>query len=384
MNILYLNHNVIWKSTFHRCFLFARELVLRGHAVTILTNSRNDKFMFKQYVEEGVNIVETPDVFWSILRTGWDPLNVIRRCVYLWDKHFDIVHAFDTRPTVILPALFYTKFIYKVPLIIDWSDWWGRGGVNSNRSYKFFNKFFAPIETFFEEYFRHFAKVSTVCSALLKRRLQHLGIPENSITIIPNGIDTRSIYPVGKLHARKYLHISSKARICIFSGYVLYDLPILLNAFTMVVQKNSNSLLLLLGDYQGYIFGKNVINNPNIRIVENVRREQLRYYLSAADVAILPLADTIANRARFPMKFGDYVAAKIPIITSDVGEVGEYCKKYHLGIFTNNTSDAIAQCILKIFTGSTKNNAHSYVNIQKRLSYKTLVSTLDMVYKVAT
>ena len=44
MNILMLNHNVIWRSTFFRAFYFARELASRGHRVTVATISRDRLF----------------------------------------------------------------------------------------------------------------------------------------------------------------------------------------------------------------------------------------------------------------------------------------------------------------------------------------------------
>ena len=128
MNILFLNHNKVWESTFNRGFYFGRALAKRGHKISLVTNSKYGFSSFKEYVQEGVNIIESPDLMYGRLRTGWDPVNVMRRILYLKSMRFDVIHALDCRPTVIIPALYLKKY-RKVPLVIDWADWWGRGGA---------------------------------------------------------------------------------------------------------------------------------------------------------------------------------------------------------------------------------------------------------------
>ena len=112
-----LNHNRVWESTFNRAYYFGRSLVKRGHEVTIVTNSRQRMFVFKNFLSEGVKIIETPDLLWGRLRTGWDLVNALRRIYYLRAMQFDVIHALDCRPTVIIPAL-YLKKTLKIPLVI--------------------------------------------------------------------------------------------------------------------------------------------------------------------------------------------------------------------------------------------------------------------------
>lgn len=381
MNILYLNHNVVWRSTFHRCFLFARELVYLGHTVTIVTNSPSNKSKFYEYVEEGVKIVESPDLFWGILRTGWDPINVIRRCLYLRNKRFDLIHAFDTRPTVILPALFYKRFIRSVPLVIDWADWWGRGGAITLRPHKILNKLFEPTETFFEEYFRQYAQMTTVISELLKKRAESLGISAKTIVLLHNGVDTRFLYPINKTKARMKVRISQTAKVCVFSGYVLYDLQVVLKAFSLIRNKENNAILLLLGDSGQYREALKNEYSKDILVVHNVTRSKLREYLSASDIALLPLSASLTNKARFPLKLGDYIASEVPIITSDVGEVGSYCKEHKIAYFFASTPDSIATCAHKVFSHQKHYSKEMKTYVRKNLSYEKLAGELKLLYK---
>ncbi|MGH7447633.1 MAG: hypothetical protein ACRELT_08735, partial [Longimicrobiales bacterium] len=59
--------------------------------------------------------------------------NTMWRTCMLAREQFDLIHAFDSRPVVILPAL-AVRGTAGAPLVLDWADWWGRGGVIGERS----------------------------------------------------------------------------------------------------------------------------------------------------------------------------------------------------------------------------------------------------------
>src|SRR4051794_13170334 len=107
MRILMLNHNVAWRGgTFFRAYHFARHLGRRGHSVTLLTISPGRRMGFTTNHRDGITLVETPDLLWGVGRTGWDPWDTVNRLAWLRTKTWDIVHAWDCRPAVILPALY--------------------------------------------------------------------------------------------------------------------------------------------------------------------------------------------------------------------------------------------------------------------------------------
>ena len=47
-----------------------------------------------------------------------------------------------------------------------------------------------------------------------------------------------------------------------------------------------------------------------------------REFAASLDLALLPLADTLFNRSRFPVKFSEYLMAGTPVLCSEVGECG--------------------------------------------------------------
>jgi glycosyltransferase involved in cell wall biosynthesis len=61
-------------------------------------------------------------------------------------------------------------------------------------------------------------------------------------------------------------------------------------------------------------------------------RSDLNAALCASDLHILPLKDTLANRARFPGKLGDYLASGRPLITNPVGDAAAIVERHRLGV----------------------------------------------------
>jgi hypothetical protein len=84
MRILMINHNVAWSGgTFFRAYHFARQMVSRGHQVTLLSISPKSRFAMRRSAHDGVDLVETPDWLWGRGRTGWDLWDALRRTQYV-------------------------------------------------------------------------------------------------------------------------------------------------------------------------------------------------------------------------------------------------------------------------------------------------------------
>jgi hypothetical protein len=161
MKILLTNYHCRAKTTQYRPGFFGRELVKRGHDVTILCTSDTCRIGFDEKVEEGLRYVEMPDLFWGKLRTGWDVWNLLNRSAYLRKQHFDLIHSFETRPATIHPIRSHLKRT-PTPLVIDWIDWWGRGGLIKEQRPLWYQWFCGWFETYYEEHFRTMADATSV------------------------------------------------------------------------------------------------------------------------------------------------------------------------------------------------------------------------------
>ena len=64
--------------------------------------------------------------------------------------------------------------------------------------------------------------------------------------------------------------------------------------------------------------------DTRVELLGFVSRADLLALYARATALLLPLPDDLASAARFPTKLGEYLAARRPVITTDVGEVGRY------------------------------------------------------------
>lgn len=353
MRILFLNHNVVRRGgTFHRAYQVARYLVRLGHSVTLLSISAHRVIGFSRERCDGVDIIHTPDWLWGVGRTGWDPFDTMSRCAYLTGQSWDVIHAWDCRPAVILPALWARHWSRRAggKLLIDWADWWGRGGTQAERGDSVAKALYGPIETFFEEAFRARADGTTVASRALRERVVALGVSEDSVQALPGGCDTDSVRPIDRGEARAQLGIPSSEWVV---GY-LGALPIReadLLARTLVITRASIPRLRFLAIGVS-IAGSNVPLSAMLRDIwgewithtGRIPFETVGLYLSACDAVILPMRRNISNAARWPSKINDYLSAGRAIVATPVGEV-EQLLRLGVGVTADDNPQALAAAL---------------------------------------
>lgn len=381
-----LNHNVRGRGAYHRCFQLGRELVARGHDVVVVTTSQSARIGVRTSTEHGVRLVEQPDLLAGRLRTGWDPWNTLRRIAWLRSRRFDLIHAFDSRPAVIWPALAAHRR-HGTPLVIDWGDWWGRGGTASEREPRWLNALFAPIETFFEEHYKLGGHPLTVVSRMLRDRAVSLGVPADHITVIPNGADASTLQPQDRAEARARFGLLADAKILLFAAFALYDIRLVLDSFAVVRRAERRAVLVLAGERSRQVAAaRAVLGGDAIVELGPLPRTSLATALAASDVCLLPLRDTIANRARYPVKFGDYIAAGRPVVANPVGDVSDAFRLGDIGELTDPSTEGFAAGILRLLKDDARRErcgATARALAEGRLSWRHCADVLEGVYRLA-
>ncbi|MDO9087401.1 MAG: glycosyltransferase family 4 protein [Anaerolineaceae bacterium] len=382
MHILFITLNQVEKGTFFRVLGFAKELSSRGHKVTIIATSRKSKIKVKETrFENNILLVEMPDLFNGPLRSGWDLWNIINRIIWLRNKKFDLVHSFESRPTVIFPSLYLKK--RKIPIIMDWADWFGKGGSVEERENPIVRFLLRPIETFFEEKFRTKADFHTVICTELRDKLVCLGVSINNILLIRNGVDLRTEIPINKIHAREILNIDKEMIIIGWLGSTFKkDAILMATAFEIISKQNSNVFLLIAGYFNHDI--KKLFNNSK-KIIETgfVDQEVLDYYLSSVDLFWLPLRNTKANRGRFPFKLTQYMMFGKPIVSSPVGDITDIFKKDKIGcLVPDNPEDYAINTMIILEQKETMvlmgQNARRLV--ERDFTWKVISNELEALY----
>lgn len=348
MKLLFLNHNVAHtRGTFFRAYALAKQLTLQGHEVTLITTSPHSRFRFQSRVSAGVTVIESPAILSGRARSGWDPLDVVRRVLLCRSSRLssiDLIHAFDSRPTVIIPALGLRKRS-RASLVIDWADWWGRGGTIEERpTCAFVRSVVRHPETYFEESFRTRAEATTVISRALRDRAVGLGVASETITILPSGSDIEAIHPVDRAEARRVSRLPDQGPIIGYLGAALLRDQDLLAATVMELVNRRDDVRFLLIGYPAIPLPE----HPRIIRTGFVPRDRLPYVLGACDVFLLPLVDSIANRGRWPSKINDYLAAGRPVVASAVGDIADLFARGRIGALGGSEPEGLVTACLEL------------------------------------
>jgi len=385
MNVLMLNHNAKESGTYFRCFHFARHLVRKGHEVTLLTCVTN---RFKPQVEyiEGVKVIGTPrfrrvaDFFVpGGLDTGF--LDILIRTGHTILAKYDIVHGFDHLPNVSFPSYLGKKF-RNACFISDWCDWWTRGGFPYER---FRSKRRNEFETFLEEGIRKIADGVTVISSVLKERAESLGIPAQKIKLIPSGADVDNIRPLCKEEARRKLNLPQDAAILGFVGFVDVDVDLVIRAIKIISEQNPRARALIIGVKEKAAQTAKELGVEDKVILAGIKPySALPDYYAAADVLAMPLRDTLFNRARWPNKIGDHLAAGRPTVTHAVGDIKSLFQDHNIGLLaeTDSAEDFAGQ-VARLFDEPSiarRMGETARTLAEKELSWERMTASLEQFY----
>ena len=382
LRIVMLVFNVAGKGTYWRALGLGQGLVARGHSVTLLAISPAARRGFHVRAEKGITVVETPDLLPGSLRSGWDLWDVVNRITWLRSRTFDLVHAFEGRPVALLPALYMQK-ARGLPLVMDWCDWFGRGGSVEERPNPIVRAALRPIETFFEESFRNMADGSTVINTVLRQKATELGVQPSRILLLPNGANVTEIDPGDRIDARRRLGLPLDAPLIAYTGAIFQrDALLMAKAFDQIHGKRPDSRLLLVG-YCNVALERLVRTPEAVIRTGPVSYQGLVENLVAADLGWLPLRNSGANRGRFPLKLSDFMAAGRPIVATDVGDLGALLRQEPIGRLAPDEPGALAEAVLSLLADEQEReqlgrNARQVA--ESKLAWSLMAERLEQFY----
>jgi glycosyltransferase involved in cell wall biosynthesis len=347
VKILMLVFNQANQGTYWRAYHLGRYLARKGHSLTLMATARQGRSGMRVSRQQGITLVQSPDLFSGALRSGWDPWNTLNRINWLRGQSFDLIHAFESRPTVIFPALSLKKRL-KIPLVLDWADWFGRGGSVEERPNPLVRAALRPVETYFEEHYRTRAEGTTVICSLLREKALQLGVSAGSVLLLPNGADTDRFSQMEISTARKAMNIDPEARVIGYVGTIFKrDAALMAAAFDRVSEKFENLRLIIAG-YCPFDLRPLVQRPESVIQTGYLDDRDLNATLAASDLFWLPLSDSNANRGRFPLKFTDYLASGRPIVATQVGDVAGIMAEERVGLTSTPEAEAFAQQTMRL------------------------------------
>jgi glycosyltransferase involved in cell wall biosynthesis len=314
----------------------AKHLVERGHEVTLIVTADRRRVGIFEADWDGVWTVETPDLLWGRLRSGLDPWNTLNRIVYLRtdERRYDLIHCLDTRPTSIYPALF-CRTRRHLPMITDWIDWWGRGGIIDELRPDWYRILFGRIEAHFEEAYRSRVEGLTVISTALEERALDLGVQPANICHLPNGSWPELFSVPDSTACRRKAGLDMTGPIIGFSSQDSHlDLALVIQALAQIIHRYPDARLLITGHAPEKVseLARTYGVQRNLILTGFLPYEDLPWYLGCADLFVMPFPDKIYNIGRWPSKVNDYMSIGRPTVSNPVGDVKALFEKHHIGL----------------------------------------------------
>lgn len=384
MRILLLTFNTVGKGTYWRALYLGRELTHLGHEVTLITTSRQARRASRTRRDEAsaLEIVEMPDLLWGPGRSGWDGWNVMNRLRWANGRSFDLVHAFECRPTVLYPALYWQKR-RGATLIMDWCDWFGRGGSVEERPSPLMRALLRPLETHFEENYRTRAEATTVINSVLREKAIGLGVPAETILYLPNGCSVEDLRPIPQAEARQRLGWEAQTPVIGYVGAIFpRDAALMASAFDLVNAALPQARLLVAG-YCNVDIRQLVRRPETIWQTGPLSFPQISEHLAATNLCWLPLRNSGANRGRSPLKMNDYMSLGKAVVATDVGDVGAYIREAGIGLMAGDTPEELAGQVLALLNDPER-CAHMGQTArhiaETSLSWKTIARSLADFY----
>lgn len=368
---------------YYRCINLGKHLVKKGFKVEfICASGRNfDLKIRRKKLAENLTLITLPRIKYHQFFTG-QLLRMVISCFQVLIYDYDLFHAFTvSQPQSGVPA-WVAKKIRGKKLVVDWEDLWGGG---------FAERCPFPVKqvlTFFEIKIPPVADYVTVVSRFLRKKAEDLGLDPRKTALIPNGANIAQIKVLVQKRARAKLGLKLNEKIVVAVGHTYLDsLGILFKAFKAVLKKHPEARLVMVGGVVVPEKFQSLYEDIKNNLVLTGKRpfSEVPYYLAAADVLTLPMDDDPIERARFPMRLGDYLAAGRPIVSNAVGEVKYYLEKYQCGLTSPPTDPAkMAEKILYLFNHPEKAKQlgkKARALAEGDLDWDKIVSDLASVYQ---
>lgn len=352
MRALFLVHNLPERGSYFRARELAARVAARGHDVHLVMTSEHRMHRPTRRTSPtglpGVDITEVEAPNRTLFNDKQEGYGVPDNAYRLWlaaRERWDLVYGFSHKPDCVLPGL--AARARGARLVLDWSDWWGgpEGLYQScvvgsepflamPRPIRAWRRATFAVDAWMESHVYEWADAVTLIS---EEFIQHPGAPDDiaqKSLVLHSGSPLREIVPLHKGDARAALGLELPPDAVVF-GYVANfhtDEPLLLEAFADVCGRCPEARLLVVG--AGFDRMTPAIQEATRGRITHLGRRpfpQMATCLAAADVLLLPLGDVALNRARYPHKLSDYVAAGRPVIACDVGETGRLLRRYGFG-----------------------------------------------------
>ena len=357
-------------------------LTRRGHEMTVFTTDKgldeSCNFQKNQPVKvDGIEAYYFRNLSNSLAKKGfaipyYAPSIIARKI-----KEFDIIHIHELR-RIMNHSVYHCASKYQIPYVLQ-----AHGAVFPSKGFVKQNvgRIFDGLFTY--KLLRHSSKVIAL-NRLETEQYKRMGVSEEKIVIIPNGIDMSeydSLPP--KDSFKKKFGIKNDEKIVLYVGRIheRKGLGLLAHAFKIVSKNVKNVRLVVVGPDDGYGVTFSMLTSElgldeKVLFTGFVENRDKMAALVDSDVFVTPLF------WGFPLTFLEACVAGCPIVTAS-NELDWI--NNNVGYVTEYSSDALAKGVTNLLQDEQthrrfQNNCR---HIIQKFNLSTVTRQLEKVYKEA-
>jgi glycosyltransferase involved in cell wall biosynthesis len=176
-----------------------------------------------------------------------------------------------------------------------------------------------------------------VPTEMIRRKFIVLGLDEDRVTVIPNGVDTSLFYPTP---------LPEESVVLYYGTFQPHRARLLLEVIEVLARKRRDAKFLLIGDMPSPVRDRLLrVAGNRVEIPGFVEHDRLPQFLQKARVCILPQDRSLGGRLSF--KLLEYMACGRPVVGTNVDESFPL-KESGAGIVTEIDAEAMAEAVIRL------------------------------------
>lgn len=385
-------------TTGRRLLPMARALAARGHDVRVIVPPYDDPANYgRAWKDAGVEIV-------CLKRPRLAGLPVVGQAYTQWALarqavaavlagRPDLVHVFKPKAVSGLAQHLLWRRARRPCLVLDTDDWEGKAGWSAYEDYP---RWQAEVFDWQERSGLRRCDAVSAASRTLEERARRLpaAVP---VVHLPNGFDPQTYanwrQPVEPAVARRKLGFAGDQRVVlIYTRFFEYPVDAWVDVIGRLARADALTHFAVLGS--GKYGQESALASRlhsaglagRVRFLGWVAFDDLPTVFAAADVGLLAMTDTLANRSKCSLKFTDLMSAGVPVVATPVGEATTYVRDGETGFLAADDSPAaLAAATLRALTARHRvaRSERAREHATRELAWERLVAPLDELYAMA-
>jgi glycosyltransferase involved in cell wall biosynthesis len=307
---------------------------------------------------EGMEVLRVPQV---ITRNGGAGNRILNYVSFMasaiWHSHRveekpDVVAA--TSPQMFTAIAGYVvSRLKRAPFVLEIRDLWPASAVSTGvLKRNAIVRFFEGVERFL---YRKAAHIVVVTDSF-RDYLLELGVPDQKITVLKNGVDLDGFGGVEDASALAGLRTEVAPDHGFVVSYVgtlgkAHGLEVILEAARRCPEPDILFLVVGAGAEREPLEARaRELGLPNFRMVDKQPHERMRLFYALSDVSVIHLRDVPLFRGVIPSKIFESLAARRPIVLGVDGEARGIVEEAGAGIaFRPEDPEALLEAVLRLY-----------------------------------